>query len=137
MTALIYFLVAVLAVALSISAFVEDRLDPARQSFLAFCGALAFAYVGFSLSLLPGLEGFRSLYLLAGSFTAPTLLWTFDRTFFREEDRPARAMRLIWLGTAIIAPIAVLLHLMWFGWAPRTSPPGLALGFFAFYGFEV
>jgi signal transduction histidine kinase len=136
-TALMYFLVAVLAVALSVIAFLEDRQDPARQAFLAFCGALALAYVGLSLSLLPGLEVFRTLYLVAGCVTAPTVIWTFDRAFFREDDKPTRAMLGVYWGTGFIAALAVPLHLFLSEGAPRATPPALILGLYTFYGYTV
>jgi hypothetical protein len=136
-TALMYFLVAVLAVSLSVMAFLEDRQDPARQAFLAFGIALALANVGFSLSLLPGLEIFRGLYLLAGAATAPTALWTFDRAFLREDDRPTRGMMGIYWGTGFVACLAVPLHLFLSDGAPRATPPALILGVYTFYGYSV
>lgn len=138
MTALLYFMVAVLAVALSVAAFLEDRQDPARQAFLALCGGIALAYVGFSLSLLPGLDGFRAMYLLAGCSVPPGLLWTFDRVFLQDDAAPSRPMRLVYVGTALVAPIAVLLHLAWpESGTHRASPPAIGAGLFAFYGFGV
>jgi two-component system sensor histidine kinase HydH len=122
-TALLYFIVAVLAVGLSVGAFVEDRLDPARQAFLAFAVALALAYVGFSLSLLPNLGWFRALYLFAGTCVPAAAWWTFDRTFRLEG---ASGPRWLWLGTAVVAPVGTLLHL-WFSRGPAPSA-GSALG---------
>jgi two-component system sensor histidine kinase HydH len=137
LTALLYFLVAVLSVALSVAAFVEDRQDPARQAFLAMSGALALAYVGFSLSLLPGLEGFRVLYLLAGTAVAPGLLWTFDLAFLRDGRHPSRPMQIVYVGTAVVAPLGSLLHLWWSDGTLRTTPASALTVAFASYAFGV
>ncbi|MEQ1501089.1 MAG: ATP-binding protein [Myxococcota bacterium] len=142
MTALLYFMVAVLAVALSVAAFLEDRQDPARQAFLALSGGIALAYVGFSLSLLPGLSSFRAMYLLAGATVPPGLLWTFDRAFLRDDTAPTPQMRVVYVGTAIVAPVAALLHMWWSNGDSAVpirlaTPPAVAAGLFAFYGFGV
>lgn len=137
MTALLYFMVAVLSVALSVTAFLEDRQDPARQAFLAMSGALALAYVGFSLSLLPGLEGFRALYIAAGTAVAPGLLWTFDLAFLRDGSHPTPQMRAVYAGTALVAPAGSLLHLWWSQGELRTTPALLVTGAFACYAFGV
>lgn len=137
MTALLYFMVAVMSVALSVAAFLEDRQDPARQAFLAFAGAMALAYVGFSLSLLPQLEVFRAVYLASGIAVAPGLLWTVERAFLRDDTHPTRAMQIVYVGTAVVAPLSALLHLWWSDGLPLTTPPALFGGLFAFYGFGV
>ena len=66
MISLLYFVVAVVILALAIQAFIADRDDPARQAFLAFAAAVAIAYAAFALSLLPTLGAIRPLYQLAG-----------------------------------------------------------------------
>ncbi|MEQ1568822.1 MAG: ATP-binding protein [Myxococcota bacterium] len=136
MTALMYFLVAVLAVALSVVALLEDRQDPARQAFLAFGATLALAYVGFSLSLLPGLEPFRGLYLAAGAVSAPMLTWTLERAFLRE-DRPSRAIAGVYWGTPVLVALAVPIHLFLSDGMPRFTPVGGLLALYTFYGFGV
>ncbi|MEZ4235116.1 MAG: ATP-binding protein [Myxococcota bacterium] len=136
MTALLYFMVAVLAVALSVAAFLDDRQDPARQAYLALCAGVALAYLGFSLSLLPGLEEVRALYLLAGCAVPPGLLWTFDRAFLRDDLPPTGPMRLVFGGSVLVGPVATLGHLA-LGGGTSPSPPALAAGAFAFYGFGV
>jgi two-component system, NtrC family, sensor histidine kinase HydH len=135
-TALLYFMVAVLAVALSVAAFLEDRQDPARQAYLALCVGVALAYVGFSLSLLPGLEAFRALYVLAGCAVPPGLVWTFDRAFLRDDLTITGPMRLVFVGSAVVAPLAVLAHTA-LGGGLRPTPPAVCAGLFAFYGFGV
>ena len=52
MTALLYFLVAIVAAGLATRAWVLDREDPARLAFLGLGWSIAIAYLGFSLSLL-------------------------------------------------------------------------------------
>lgn len=134
MTALLYVIVAVLALSLAVEAFLEDRQDPARQAFLALGVAIALAYVGFALSLLPGLEAVRVLYLVAGCAAAPTALWTIDRAFLRDDRGPTRAMRLSYGGTAIGAPLAAGLHVLLYDDFLHPSPPALLAGAFAFWG---
>lgn len=137
MTALVYVVVAASALSLAIEAFLADRSDPARQAFLAFASTLAVAYVAFALSLLPTLGGFRALYLLAGTATAPAALWTIDRAFLRDDPQPTPWMRAVYLGTAIIAPLATITHVALYDTFPRMSWVGLLAGGFAMFGFGV
>ena len=129
MTALLYFIVAVLVVGLSVGAFVEDRNDPARQAFVAFGGALALAYVGFSLSLLPNLGWMRAVYLFAGALVPATATWTFERTFLRTDEETLPAPRWLLVGTAVVAPLGTLLHL-WRSGGTEPSVGSLLVGLF-------
>lgn len=137
MTALLYVLVAVGSVSLATEAFLADRSDPPRQAFLALSLSIAVAYVSFALSLLPGLEGFRALYLLGGCAAAPASLWTIQNTFVQDEPWSTRSVRAVYLGTAAIAPPAALAHLLLYEGFPRLRWPGLIAGAFAVYGFGV
>ena len=138
MSALLYVLVAVSAVSLATEAFLADREDPARQAFLAFCLSVAVSYVGFSLSLLYGLEGFRALYLFAGSISAPAALWTVDRAFPQEEGSSwSGRMRTVYVGTALVAPLATAAHLVLYDGIEQLRWPAVAAGLMTTYGFSV
>ncbi len=135
MTALLYFLVAVVAVSLSTQAFLADRNDPARQAYLALGGAVALAYVGFSLSLLPGLGGFRAVYLFAGCWVPATTLWTIERALART-DRPLPSSRAVYVGTVFVAPVASIAHLVLSDDPHRTTLPAVLAALFCMFGFS-
>ncbi len=137
MISLIYFIVAVVVLSLAAQAFLDDRQDPARQAFLAFATAVTVAYSSFALSLLPGLGGLRHLYLFAGAWVPAAMLWTIDRAFPREGNPLPQGMRLTYAGTALVAPLAALLHAVFYDPLAQTSPPSLAAGLFALIGFVV
>lgn len=137
MTALLYVLVGAGAVAMATEAFLADRTDPPRQAFLAMALSIALAYVSFALSLLPGLEAFRALYLLGGCAAAPASLWTIHHTFVSDDPSPTSSMQAVYLGTAAIAPPAALAHFLLYDGFPRLRWPGLIAGLFALYGFSV
>ena len=135
MTALLYVLVAVSAMSLATEAWLADRSDPARQAFLALCLSVAVAYVSFALSLLPGLESFRVLYLLGGASAAPASLWTIERAFVQSRPASARTMQGVYLGTAFVAPLCAVAHLLLYDGFPRLRWPSLIAGAFAMAGF--
>ena len=56
MTALLYFGVAVISIALCLRTWLRDQDTVARGSFLGLGLSVGLAYLGFSLSLLPHLE---------------------------------------------------------------------------------
>jgi len=134
---LLYFMVAVVAMGLAGQAFVADRDDPARQAFLALATTVAMAYSAFALSLLPGLSALRSLYLLAGCGVPATALWTIHRALHRDSGPPAPQHRLVYVGTAILAPVTTLLDAALYDPLDRVSLPGVVAGVFATYGFVV
>ena len=75
MTALVYFVVAIIAASLATRAWVADRREAARFAFLGVGWCVGLAYASFALSLLPGLSQMRSLYMLAGSCVPGFALW--------------------------------------------------------------
>lgn len=134
MTALLYFLVAVVAVSLPVWAWLEDREDSTRPIFLSLGVTLAVAYAAFALSLLPGLAEVRLLYTVAGCFVPATTLMTIDRVFWR--DRPGSPWTsLLLFGAALVAPSVALAHLMFYLGVPRISPPEIIAGVFTAGGF--
>lgn len=137
MTALLYVLVAISAVSLATEAFLADRDDPARQAFLVLSMSIAVSYVSFALSLLNGLEGFRTLYMLAGCLAAPAAMWTLDRAFPQGAEAWRPQMRTVYIGTALVAPLASIAHLLLFDGTERFRWPALIAGVVAFYGFVV
>ena len=137
MISLLYFIVAVVVLSLAAQAFLADRDDPARQAFLAFATAVTVAYSSFALSLLPGLDSLRYLYLFAGCWVPPAMLWTIDRAFPREGRPMTRGMQLTYAGTVVIAPVAALMHAVFYDPLAKVSPPATLAGAFAAYGFIV
>jgi hypothetical protein len=55
-------------------------------------------------------------------------LWTFDRTFFREDLPPTPGMRLVYVGTPIVAVAGLLLHLALSDDFLRPTPPPSSQG---------
>ena len=135
MTALLYFVVAVIAVALPTQAWLADREDPVRPAFLGLGWSVGLAYAAFALSLLPGLAEVRVLYTAAGIFVPVSLLMTIDRTFWR--DGPAfRWTPLLLVGAALLAPTTAISHLGFYRGQPALSPPEIVAGIFAVAGFS-
>ncbi|MEZ4317085.1 MAG: ATP-binding protein [Myxococcota bacterium] len=133
MTPLLYFVVAVIAASLATRAYLADPDDSARRAFLGLGWAVAISYAAFSVSLLPGLQAFRVLYMLAGCFVPAMALWTFDRIF---EDQVSRTpARLVLVATIIVAPLLTLVHAVAFYDVPRASPPEVIAGVLAFGSF--
>jgi two-component system, NtrC family, sensor histidine kinase HydH len=135
MTALLYFLVAVIAVSLATQAWLADREEPTRVAFLALGWTIGLSYLAFSLSLLPGLSGLRSIYTLTGCMVPATALWTIDRTFARDDQGRSRYVALIAIGTALVAPTMTIAHLGFYNSLPRASPPEVLAGTFALVAF--
>jgi hypothetical protein len=132
-TPLLYFVVAVIAAALSTRSALADPDESARRAFLGLGWSIAVAYAAFSLSLLPGLHGFRLLYMLAGGLVPAMALWTFDRIF---EDHVSRTpARLVLLISSIAAPALTAVHIGFFLDTPRSSPPEIIAGVLGFAGF--
>jgi len=137
MISLLYFMVAVMAMSLAVQAFVADRDDPARQAFLALATTVAISYSAFALSLLPGLTALRSLYLLAGCAVPAAALWTIDRAFHRDGTASSTPTRLVYAGSAVVAPVTTLLDAMLYDPLNPASVPGVVAGLFATWGFVV
>jgi len=135
MTALLYFLVAVIAVSLATQAWLADRDEPARVAFLALGWAVGLSYLAFSLSLLPGLGSLRSAYMLAGCLVPATALWTIDRAFARDDRDTSRSVALVAISSAVVAPLTTIGHMAVFPDVPRASPPEIAAGIFALFAF--
>lgn len=130
MTPLLYFVVAAIAAALATRTALADPDDAARRAFLGLGWSVALSYAAFSLSLLPGLHGFRVLYMLAGCLVPAMALWTFDRIF---EDHVSRTPARLVLGiSAIAAPVLTGAHVAFFYDVPRSSPPEVVAGLAAF-----
>lgn len=134
MTALLYFIVAVLAVSLPTWAWLEDREDPTRPVFLWLGVCLGVAYAAFALSLLPGLAEVRILYTAAGCFVPALALMTIDRIFWR--DGPgSRWSGLLLIGSALVAPTTAIAHLGFYMGTPRVSLPEALAGLYSLLGF--
>lgn len=136
MTALLYFLVAVVAVSSATQAWLGDRDDRGRQAFLALGWAIGLSYLAFALSLLPGLDGIRLLYMLAGCFVPVTALWTVDRALGREAPRTAQSVRFVALCTAIVGPASTLAHGALYLKRSGTSVPQVVAGLFVTVAFS-
>lgn len=135
MTALLYFLVAVLAIALSTRAWLEDRQDPARQAFLVLGAVLALAFACFSASLLPGLDAFRLGYMLAGGLLPATGYALVDRLFARDDAPRGRFTLPLWIASVIAVPVLTGVHAAFFLHVPRSSPAEVATAVFGFGAF--
>ena len=135
MTALLYFLVAVIAVSLATQSWLADREEPSRVAFLALGWTIGLSYLGFSLSLLPGLGGMRITYMLAGCVVPAAALWTIDRAFARDEHDRSRYVPLVAIGTALVAPTMTIAHLGFYRNMPRSSPPEVLTGLFTLIAF--
>ena len=103
MTGLVYFVVAVISAALSIRAWLADRKDPSRIAFLGLGWAVAVAYAAFALSLLPGLESMRLVFMFTGSLVPAFALWGID-TYFAEARLDGTGLR---TGTVFICAVLV------------------------------
>ena len=132
MTALLYFLVAVLAAGLSTRAWLTDRTEPARQAFLGLGWSVAFAYGSFSLSLLPGLSLLRVVYMISGCSVPAFALWCIDRLFERDDGMPSTRVPILFVVTAIVAPTAATVHLIFFNQVPRASIPEVVAALFSY-----
>ncbi len=136
MNALLYFLVAVLAVSLPVWAWLADRDDPTRPVFVALGVTVAVSYAAFALSLLPGLAEVRILYTAAGCFVPATAWMTIDRVFWRDRA-PSGVGGLLLIGAAIVAPAAAVAHVGFYLGTPRVSVPEAVAGGFAAVGFTL
>jgi signal transduction histidine kinase len=134
-TALLYFLVAVAAVALSTRAWLEDRQEPARQAFLVLGSVLGIALASFSLSLLPGLEAFRLGFTVGGGLIPAASYVAVDRLFGRADAARGRWTIPLWGASAVVIPALGGIHAVFYLAGPHPSPPELAAGLFAFSAF--
>lgn len=135
MTALLYFIVAVGAVASATRAWLGDREDRARQAFLGLGWTIGLAYLSFALSLLPGLEWFRVLYMFAGGCIPMAALLTIDRAFSRDHPGTDGLVGAVVVGTALVVPLTTLAHALFYLHVPRASVPEVLAGLFTFGAF--
>ena len=135
MTALLYFIVAAVVGGLATRTWLLDRSDPARQAFLGLGWSIAVAYVSFSLSLLPGLDGLRIVYMSAGLCVPAFSLWSVDRVFSRDGAASGPMVRRLAVTTAITAPSLTALQILFFPAAPRSSVIEVIAGVFILLGF--
>jgi two-component system, NtrC family, sensor histidine kinase HydH len=135
MTALLYFLVAVMAAGLSTRAWMLDRTEPSRAAFLALGWTVTLCYVGFSLSLLPGLDDLRLLYMFAGCAIPATALWTLDRLFARDDVFMSVEVTRAFGVTALVAPTLTGAQILLYDDVIALSPPQVLAGVFAGFGF--
>jgi two-component system sensor histidine kinase HydH len=132
MTAFVYFLVATIAITLATRAWMGERADPAKISFLGLGWALAATWVLFALSLFPGLAILRLPYMAIGAVVPALALFTVDRLFGDRQRPPGPiATRLLLLSIAV-APTLVGLHAVFYRGAAGASAPQLALAAFTF-----
>jgi len=130
MTALLYFLVAIVAAGLATRAWVMDREDPARLAFLGLGWAVAITYLGFSLSLLPlrWLNQMRLVYMFFGCLVPSMALWTVDRIFHKSADRTSRRVLNFGIISLLVAPALTISHAVFFPDIPRASIPQVLAG---------
>lgn len=134
MTALLYLFVAGMAAVLATRAWLAESGEPARQAFLGLGWSVALAYGAFALSLIPGLAGLRVVYIAAAVSVPAFSLWVVDRLFGREDAWRPVTQRLAAL-TFIVAVGAPALHVAVYLDLPRSSPPEILAGIFAFFAF--
>jgi len=134
MTALLYFLVAMLAAGVSARTWLANRTDPARVAFFAEGLAICIAYMSFALSLLPRLETLRVLYLGAGMVVPVAALWALDRALDRPADARAAPVQRLATATVILAPLLTVLEATLYRDWGHASPAELLGGSFAFFG---
>jgi two-component system sensor histidine kinase HydH len=131
---LIYTAVAVLALALPLRAWLQDRSSRVRAGFALLGVNLAWVYGAFSGYLITGLPGWDLAYGVGGAFL-PVTLYRFLITMLR---RPSptdgrRQARLAWTGFAV-ACCFVAAQCLIFDEAPHGSPAAIALGLWVFGG---
>jgi len=136
MTAFAYFLVAIVAAAMSTRAWLADRLEPARVAFLGLGWALAITWTLFALSLLPGLSILRLPYAAVGALVPSLGLYTFDRLFSEDHSASPLVLRLMVLSLGVI-PLTIGLHAAFYLGNPGISPPLVGLGLYVFGIFAV
>ncbi len=129
MTTLLYFTVALLTAVFSLRAWWSDRQEPARLAFLGVGCTVSIAYFSFALSLIPGLIGFRILYMAAGGFVPAFALWCVDR-LFRPDSPPSVYVGRLFLASAIVLPPSLAWHAIAYFDLDKRSPPGIAAGIF-------
>ncbi|MBN2798300.1 MAG: hypothetical protein JXX28_04070 [Deltaproteobacteria bacterium] len=136
MTALLYFIVAVLAAVLATRAWAAEPGELVRQAFLGLGWAVAVAYASFALSLIPGLEVLRPLYVVAFMTIPAFALWTLDRLFPGGRRWHRGVGRLGW-ATVVAVLLTGAIHLVFFSDTPKNSPPTLLGGVFAYASFAL
>lgn len=132
MTALLYLAVAVLAAVLPTRAWLLDKNDPARGAFLAFGWAVTVTYTSFCVSLLPGLEWVRVIYVASGVVIPASSFWFFER-WMTAPDSPAspQARNLGLLGVGMVVMVVVV-DTAFFPGLPRTSPADIISAFYIY-----
>jgi two-component system sensor histidine kinase HydH len=135
MTALIYFIVAAIAAILPTRAWLAEQDDPSRRAFLLLGWSVALTYLGFSFSLLPGLQNFRLLYTFAGCWVPVSALWTIDRLFRQDTEGTSPHVFRLFLLTLCVAPTSLILHTTLFSDTLRASPVEMATNAFIFGAF--
>ena len=135
MTALLYFLVALWAVALASRAWLAQRSDPARQAFLLLALGIAAAFSSFSLSLLPGLEEARIGFMSFGMLLPACTYVAVDRLFSRDTTPRGPFTLPLWLTAAVLAPVLTASHVVFSFGVPRSSPAEVLAGVYAFVAF--
>ena len=133
MNTIIYFAVAVLAVALPLRAWLQRRQDPLRLAFTMLGLNLAWVYGSFGLYLVRGHATF-DLAHAAGAALLPGSLESFLRVLVRPAGQPSPPpSRLRWVGLGV-----ALVYLALEAWIgpnrPGASPADVLLGIFVFAG---
>ncbi len=134
MNTLIYVTVAVLAGALSLRAWLQERGDPTRLAFAALGLNLACSYTAFALYLATAFWPF-ALAWSAGAALLPLSLWVFlARLLQQPRDTWVRpATWLAWLSP-LVGLAYLLAELLVFKDPGRASPAGVALALFVLGG---
>lgn len=131
MSAALYAFAAVAVAYLSTRAWMGAPDHEARRVFLGLGWSLFFAWLGFALSLLPGLSALRGVWTVAGVLAAAFAWWTVDRLCPpTTPPRSSSGRRLVQISGAVGAALAAA-HLI--GWrdALRASPPEVLAGIWA------
>lgn len=106
MTALLYFGVAVISIALCTRTWLRDATASARWPYLGLGCSVGLAYLGFSLSLLPRAESARLVYVLAGT-AAPAFLLRCVELLVDEQPRSRRTSTVMGITAAAVAMLAI------------------------------
>lgn len=130
MTAAVYSLAAAMAAVLATRAWLLDRDDPARRSFMGMGWSLALAYMAFALSLLPAAGDLRAVWVFAGLLAPAYAFRTLDQLFDRGAGTSPLAIYLPWIA-GTFGLVAAAGHFVLYRGTPRASPPELLGGLVA------
>lgn len=136
MNAVIYVLVAALAVVLAVRAtYRGGRADPLRRDFARLCVLTALTYTSFSVYLFPALPAARFPFAVAGAFLPVATLQFMENFFARDGEPSGPLLRRLWVITPIVAIAYLVGDLVLLKDLPSPGSLELVLGLLVYAGF--